>query len=252
MASLLKQIAAVPPEEAENLFGAAETQRLLAAETRLRVSYFLNYLGFLRTALQENQIARSAVNYERIVDAFLLGTASERIAGEDCVSCTTDHLITLLPTEHIAMYGQKLDQYQLQASFYCLFEPELQTCLDLIKEDAVLTKKVLKDLNKYTATYLLDVLVLNTKSRSIFCWSVPEYSGFTPVDDHVLVETNVLLKSRREFFDDSDKIMDVFVKDFKERRVEWYTERKSLRQLLYQGMGFFFLVSFLDMYITQM
>lgn len=69
------------------------------------------------------------------------------------------------------MYGNILDQYQLQSSFYSLYEPELQTCVELIKSNPGMTKKVLKDLPKYWNTYLLDNLVLNTKSRSIFCWS---------------------------------------------------------------------------------
>lgn len=73
------------------------------------------------------------------------------------------------------MYGKILDQYQLQASFYALYEPEVQTCVELLKRDSVLTKKVLKDLPKYASTYLLDNLVLNTKSRSIFCWSGNNY-----------------------------------------------------------------------------
>lgn len=154
--------------------------------------------------------------------------------------------------EHISMYGQTMDQYQLQMSLYCLFEPELQTCLAQLAKDPAMTKKISKNISKYTSTYLLDVLVLNTKSRSIFCWSVPEYSGFTPVDDHVLVETRVLLKSRREYFEESDEIAANFVKDYKQSRVEWYEERRSLRRTFYQGLGFFFAVSFLDMYISQM
>ena len=68
-------------QEAVGKFGSAHDQKRIASETLFRVSYFSNYLETLRTALQNNQIPRAAVNYERLVDAFLLGTASERIAG---------------------------------------------------------------------------------------------------------------------------------------------------------------------------
>lgn len=81
---------------------------------------------------------------------------------------------------------------------------------------------------------------------------MPEYSGFTPVDDHVLVDTEVLLKSRREYFEEGDKIGNLFLSNYKERREAYYTERNSIRKTLYQGVGFFFVVSFLDMYITSM
>ena len=82
--------------------------------------------------------------------------------------------------------------------------------------------------------------------------SVPEYSGFTPVDDHVLVDTEVLLKSRREFFEEGNEVGNQFLTSYKQRREEYYTERNSLRKTLYQGVAFFVVVSFLDMYITSM
>lgn len=82
--------------------------------------------------------------------------------------------------------------------------------------------------------------------------TVPEYSGFTPVDDHVLVTTEVLLKSRREFFEEGDTIGQGFIKDYMEKRMEYYKERTSLKTTLYQGIAFFFVVSFLDVYITNM
>lgn len=69
------------------------------------------------------------------------------------------------------MYGEKLNQEQLQASLYTLYEPELLCCVELLLRSDGLNKKAAKGLPKYNSTYLLDALDLNTKSRSVFCWS---------------------------------------------------------------------------------
>lgn len=78
------------------------------------------------------------------------------------------------------MYGDKVDQYQLQFSFYTLYEPEIQSSVQLLSNYTGTNKKLLKELPKFASTYLLDILELNTKSRSVFCWSGKNPNVFTP------------------------------------------------------------------------
>ena len=98
---LLKRVAAAAEEDAE-LFGGPELQQRIARETALRVANLGHYLAGLRGALQSDQIPRAAVDYGRLVDAFLLGTASERISGKcvplglhAAVFCAIDGIIVL-------------------------------------------------------------------------------------------------------------------------------------------------------------
>lgn len=67
-------------EDAE-LFGGMEMKKRIATETLFRVTYFTNYLDSLKSALAKNELLHTSLKYDRLVDVFLLGTASERITG---------------------------------------------------------------------------------------------------------------------------------------------------------------------------
>lgn len=84
------------------------------------------------------------------------------------------------------------------------------------------------------------------------CYAVPGYSGFTPVDDNVLMDTRTLLKGRRMYFEEGEMLAEQFLKDFTNKRKEYYNERRELRSLMVRGVVFFFAVSFADMFVTSL
>lgn len=69
------------PELLDDRFEDLETQERLVAETKLRVMFLSNYVSSLRAAIEEKYIPISSIDHRRLIDAILLGTASERIAG---------------------------------------------------------------------------------------------------------------------------------------------------------------------------
>lgn len=69
------------------------------------------------------------------------------------------------------MYGDSLNQVQFQNSFYAVFDPEIQTVVENFVAEPGIHKKLKKEFPKFSSTYLLDSLELNTKSRCVFCWS---------------------------------------------------------------------------------
>ena len=75
--------------------------------------------------------------------------------------------------EHLQLWSSRslLTQNRLQEAFYAIYEPEIATSLDLFCEFKKDDPNYVKRVRKFSSTYLLDKLELNTKSRCVFCWS---------------------------------------------------------------------------------
>jgi hypothetical protein len=77
-------------------------------------------------------------------------------------------------TEHIKLYGPTLSNNRLQECFYSLYEPEIETVSAVLTSAAKTEKHLkhhLKEVPKFTKSYLLDKLELNTKTRCVLAWS---------------------------------------------------------------------------------
>ena len=96
----------------------------------------------------------------RLIDSFLLGTSSERIA------------------EHLSLYQSPLTCATLQDAFYVLYEPEVKLVGDLMSSAPRFGVKAhKKPLKSYLSTYLLDELELNVKTRCVFVWVGDSWRG---------------------------------------------------------------------------
>ena len=125
-------------------------------ETGLRVRLLKNYLTIILKSIEEKDIDVTHLtkfHLNRLVEAFLIGSGSERIV------------------QHILLYGEKLNQIKLQECFYTLYEPEIMTCESVLTSFKSLDKKSIKSIPKFSKNYLLDVMELNIKSRCVFNWS---------------------------------------------------------------------------------
>lgn len=66
---------------------------------------------------------------------------------------------------------EHFNQASLQASYYTLFEPEVEASCQTILRLIAFSKDNVKGIRKAAKTYLLDKLELNVKSRCVFAWS---------------------------------------------------------------------------------
>lgn len=161
-------------------------------ETMIRLRLLHNYIRRIQRAVHDDEIQVSILDTHAkccsLVDAFLRGTPSERIA------------------EHIELYGPTLTPWLTQACFYAYCEPELETLVDfwygdleraavlptrkrrflpflttsvtpkikpsaIQKENLRLFLEHKKHLLPFSKAYLLDTLELNTKARCCFAWT---------------------------------------------------------------------------------
>lgn len=170
-----------------------ETEENDSAHARLLL--LKHYVIRMRKAIENGDLPVLGVNNHDILnlcETILNGTSTERLHGmyfanAVCVFGNFTCVMTLL-IAHISMYGTTFTQAQLQACMYCLLEPEITSCIELLKDnlkssspsssDKVMLKpwnKALKHhaklLKKQNSDYLLDVLELNVKTRCVFAWS---------------------------------------------------------------------------------
>ena len=80
------------------------------------------------------------VPFRPLIDAALMGTMSERL------------------TAHMELFKEDLNQEKLQAMYYLALEPEVVAVTQLLNDQPGSPRKVVKALNKYARTYLLDVV----------------------------------------------------------------------------------------------
>lgn len=209
-----------------------------AAQTCLRISLLKEYLDRLRKAVTDGDISthklQSVHTLTCISDSILIGTSSERIV------------------QHLHLYDEDFSVGQLQDAFYVLFEPEtaaVQKAL-LVLHDLHPDHK--KSVPKLSQTYLLDRFELNTKSRSMFAWAIPEYKGFShPLKDAKL-HLSTVLKSRAEYFEAGAAVGNAMVHDLTADRRLLYYDRGELRESLRNGAVFIGIIAALDVMIQRL
>jgi hypothetical protein len=69
------------------------------------------------------------------------------------------------------LLGDEFTQEQLRDAMYTLYEPEVQTAEHLFTSLKTTQKIHKKKFKKFVGNYLLDVLELNEKARTVFYWS---------------------------------------------------------------------------------
>lgn len=123
----------------------------------LRLQLCKEYFAMLHGLLEKSEISPEALKENskvlRLLDAVLMGSSSERIA------------------EHMSLFGTQFYQYTMQSCFYSLYEAEIQALTKHLDKYPLCIKRHTKLLTKHTGgTYLLDVLELSTKLRSVLAW----------------------------------------------------------------------------------
>lgn len=69
------------------------------------------------------------------------------------------------------LYGSQFTNQSLQDCFYTIYNSEVECVSTLFLEIKDKHKNHKKGMEKYSKTYLLDTIELNTKSRCVFAWS---------------------------------------------------------------------------------
>jgi hypothetical protein len=202
----------------------------------LRISLLKQYIIQLRKKLKENELESiSLVTFRQLVDAFLLGSASERIML------------------HLSLYGDKCTQHSLQHSFYNLYDPEIDVTTSIfVKLNKNYEKIHNKKFKKFSATYLLDKLELNSKSRMTFCWSLSTFSGFQPLDDDYVMPMQEVIKTRCEYFKEGNEVSSELMKAYVADRKEYYNEKADNRETINNGIIFFIVTVLADMYLERL
>lgn len=207
-------------------------------ETALRIQLCKHYMLRLGKAIEDRELTlHPTVDHNamaaRLVDVCLLGSGSERIS------------------EHLQLYGQAISQQQLQESLYVLFEPEIAACTTLT-QIKTLHKHHIKGIPRFSKEYLLDNLELNVKSRCLFSWSVPTFSGFKPLPDDHKLDVETILRQRRTHFSVSDKIGEQFIEDYLAKRRSYYYDREDNWETIKMGLLFLVGTCVLDIYVCVM
>jgi hypothetical protein len=181
--------------------------------------------------LTNGELKYSSINENKLMqicDAFLIGKASDRIL------------------EHLSLYASEFNQWQMQDSFYQIYEQEVSAVAKIFLLVRGLRKIHFKTIPKYSASYLLDVLDLNMKSRCVFAWSDPTFTGLKPLPDDHIIALDTLLISRRLYFNDSLDIGSTFAKDYLGARRAVYADRKDTKDTLTNGFYFTIVTCLLD------
>ena len=202
----------------------------------LRISLLKQYLIQLRKKLKENELESvSLFTFRQLVDSFLLGSASERIML------------------HLNLYGDKCTQHSLQQSFYNLYDPEIDVATSIfVKLNKNYPKIHNKKFKKFSATYLLDKLELNSKSRMTFCWSLSTFSGFQPLDDDYVMPMQDVIKTRCMYFKEGNEVSSELMKSYIADRKEFYSEKADNRETINNGIIFFIITVLADMYLERL
>jgi hypothetical protein len=92
--------------------------------------------------------------------------------------------------EHLRVWGdgKSFQQTQLQDAFYAIYEPEVLTASFIFSEFKKDDVRYVKQIKKFSSSYLLDKMELNSKSRSVFCWT-----GAYSVFYYVYIDTMFIL-----------------------------------------------------------
>jgi hypothetical protein len=200
-------------------------------QTALRILNCDLYLKNTLKLVMNGDLDISNINENRLLqicDAFLLGNASDRIL------------------EHLTLYSSEFNQWQLQDSFYQIFEQEVSAVANTFLLVRGLRKLHFTNLPKYSGSYLLDVLDLNMKNRCVFSWSDPNFTGLKPLPDDHRIPIDTLMISRRLYFKDSLEIGSVFAKEYLGSRRAVYTDKKDTRDTLRNGFYFLIVTCLLD------
>lgn len=198
------------------------------AETSLRISLLREYLNNLQKVMKDAPDLNlkdklHASSLMRLSDTFLLGTASERLE---------EHMNLLVSPQ------SDLGEWQLQDCLYHIYEPEVSCITSSFLSIKGLHKTHIKGMQKFSKTYLLDKLELNVKSRCIFSWSDPEFTGFKPLPDNHRIPVINLLRSRRQYFSEGVEVAGKLIKDYTGSRRSYYFEKKENKQTQIKGVYF--------------
>lgn len=206
------------------------------AELELRKMLLKNYLIHIRTSdISQSMALISDAKMIRLVDAFLRGTSSERLA------------------EHLSLYSSPMTNATLQDGFYALFEPEVKLIGDYLQQTTQFSsKKHKKIMKKWLDTYLLDDLELNVKSRCVFVWVGDAWKEIRSLKDDDTEPTGDLLVSRRKYFEEGVGIAKGMCDSYlKKVRLTDY-EAQEWRTNVIRGWGFFLGICALDLVVTSL
>lgn len=169
----------------------------------------------------------------RLIDSFILGTSSERIA------------------EHLALYHSPMTCAGLQDAFYVLYEPEVKILGDILNATPrFAVKRHKKPLKNFLSTYLLDELELNVKSRCVFVWVGDSWRELRSIKDDDVEPIGDLLRTRRQYFEEGEGVSKALCDSYiGKMRVADY-EAKEWRTSVLRGYAFFFFICGLDTVIS--
>lgn len=204
------------------------------AELELRKMLFKNYLIHLQTTGMSSAMPPiSDTKLIRIVDAFLRGTSSERLA------------------EHLSLYSSPMSNAALQDGFYALFDPEVKLIGDFLQQTPQFSaKKHKKIMKKWLDTYLLDDLELNVKSRCVFVWVGDAWKEIRSLKDTDVEPTGDILISRRKYFEEGHGIAKGMCDSYiKKVRLSDH-DAQDWRTNVIRGWGFFLGICAIDGIIT--
>ena len=207
-------------------------------DTGLRVLLYKNYISNLQKAIESGEFSGINLNHGTLInltEAIIRGSGDERL---------------VLSLKLFAASGDMMmNPPLLQESLYSLYEPEVETCRNILLGLPGLHKDHIKKLPKFTKTYLLDVLELNSKSRCIFCWSDPNFEGFHMPPETETKSVNELLGSRRKYFGDMTRVAFKYVDAYRIDRDLFWTDKEEFDENMKYGGVFFILTCIADYYI---
>ena len=206
-------------------------------DTGLRVFLYKNYISNVKKAIDSGELAADAFNHSKLVgltEAILRGSGDERL---------------VLSLKLFAVDGVNMSPPLLQESLYSLYEPEVETCMNVLLGMQGLHKDHTKKLPKFTKTYLLDILELNSKSRCIFCWSDPNFEGFHMLPDTDTKTVNELLECRRKYFGDMTRVGFKYVDAYRIERDLYWVDKNEFDENMRYGFIFFILTCIADYFI---
>ena len=165
----------------------------------------------------------------RLLDSFLLGTSSERIA------------------EHLSMYQSPMTCADLQDAFYVLYEPEVKLVGDLMTNTPRFGVKIHKKaLNSYLSTYLLDELELNMKTRCVFVWVGDSWREMKSIDEKDVEPTGDLLRTRRLYFEEGAGVSKALCDGYISKMRLMDFEAKDWRTTVMRGWAYFLFICTAD------
>ena len=171
----------------------------------------------------------------RLIDTFLLGTSSERIA------------------EHLSLYQSPLTCATLQDAFYVLYEPEVKLVGDLMTTTPRFGVKAhKKPLKSYLSTYLLDELELNVKTRCVFVWVGDSWREMKAIDDKDVEPIGDLLRTRRLYFEEGAGVSKALCDGYISKMRLMDYENKDWRTTVMRGWVYFFFICAADTFLVSL